>query len=151
MPDDPAQATSDHGWDIEADFELLKTSISRMKEHNIRTSLFIDEDPNIPPAAKEVGADRVELYTGPYGATMFGSPDCDFHLQRLSITARAAKAAGLGINGGHDLTLKNLTAFVKAVPNLSEVSIGHGITSDALIMGFAEAVGRYKAVLNREK
>ncbi len=146
VPDDPAQATSDHGWDIDANVELLKASIAKMKALNIRTSLFIDEDPKMPPKANIVGADRVELYTGPYGAK-FMLPEGDFHLDRLRITARAANAAGLKINAGHDLTLENLPAFIKAVPNVDEVSIGHGITSDALFVGFAEAVKRYKAVL----
>jgi pyridoxine 5-phosphate synthase len=148
VPDDPEQLTSDHGWDIDANYDLLKNAIKRMKVLNIRTSLFIDEDPNLPPDAKEVGADRVELYTGPYGVTLPNSPDRQHHLQRLGITARAANAAGLEVNAGHDLTLENLPDFIKAVPNLAEVSIGHGITADALLMGFEEAVMQYKAVLS---
>ncbi len=148
VPDDPEQLTSDHGWDIDVNFSLLKASINRMKALNIRTSLFIDEDPNLPPDAKEVGADRVELYTGPYGASLPNSPNAQHHLQRLGVTARAANAAGLKINAGHDLTLENLPAFVEAVPDLAEVSIGHGITADALLVGFDEAVKQYKTVLS---
>lgn len=146
VPDDPAQATSDHGWDIDAHQGFLRDTISRMKEANLRVALFIDEDPTVPPDAWEVDADRVELYTGPYGAT-FGTPEGDRHLDRLAMTARAAHAAGLEVNAGHDLTLENLPAFMARVKPIDECSIGHGITADALLMGFPEAVKRYRAVL----
>ncbi len=155
VPDDPAQATSDHGWDIGGNEELLTTSITRMHALGIRVSLFIDEDPGVPALAAAVGADRVELYTGPYGAT-FRLPEGAMHLQALAATASAAKSAahnastggaGLGVNAGHDLTLENLPAFVAAVSGVDEVSIGHGITADALVLGFAEAVRRYRDVL----
>jgi len=148
VPDEPEQSTSDHGWDIDANVDLLKTSIRRMKAKNVRVSLFIDEDPSVPPDAWEVDADRVELYTGPYALT-FGTPEGNGHLQRLGVTARAAKAAGLEINAGHDLTLENLPAFLAATPEIAEVSIGHAITSDALLMGFPEAVRRYRSILER--
>ncbi len=146
VPDDPEQSTSDHGWDIDANVELLKRSIRRMKAKNLRVALFIDEDPSVPPDAWEVDADRVELYTGPYAAN-FRGPEGDHHLRRLAVTARAAEAAGLEINAGHDLTLENLPPFLAATPHIAEVSIGHGITSDALVMGFPEAVRRHKKVL----
>lgn len=146
VPDDPGQATSDHGWNIDAHQSFLRDTIARMKEANLRVALFIDEDPTLPPDAWEVDADRVELYTGPYGAT-FGSPEGDRHLDRLAMTAQAAHAAGLEINAGHDLTLENLPAFVERVKHVDECSIGHGITADALVMGFPEAVRRYKAIL----
>ncbi len=146
VPDDPEQSTSDHGWDIYANVDLLKRSIQRMKAKNLRVALFIDEDPSVPPDARKVDADRVELYTGPY-ATSFGTPEGDHHLQRLALTARAAEAAGLEINAGHDLTLENLPPFLAATPDIAEVSIGHGITSDALVMGFPEAVRRHREVL----
>ena len=146
VPDDPDQSTSDHGWDIDANVEFLKTSIRRMKAKNLRVALFVDDDPSVPPDAWEVDADRVELYTGPYVAD-FGNPEGARHLRRLSTTARAANAAGLEVNAGHDLNLENLPEFLKAVENVAEVSIGHAITSDALLMGFPEAVRRYKALL----
>ncbi len=148
VPDAPDQSTSDHGWEINENKDLLKSAILRAKKHKIRTSLFIDEGPSVPPKALLVGADRVELYTGPYGAN-FITPEGDYHLQRLSVTARAAKAAGLKINAGHDLTLENLPALVEQIPFISEVSIGHGITSDALILGFERAVKQYRAVLSQ--
>jgi pyridoxine 5-phosphate synthase len=147
VPDDPKQSTSDHGWDIDANVDLLKRSIGRMKARNFRVALFIDDDPSVPPDAWEVDADRVELYTGPY-AEGFGNPEGARHLRRLGVTAQAAHAAGLEINAGHDLTLDNLPDFFGAVQNVAEVSIGHGITSDALLMGFPEAVRRYKALLS---
>lgn len=146
VPDDPAQATSDHGWDIDANQSFLRDTIVRMKEANLRVALFIDEDPSVPPDAWEVDADRVELYTGPYGATA-GTAEGERHLERLAMTARAAKAAGLEVNAGHDLTLDNLPDFMARVEGVTECSIGHGITADALLMGFPEAVRRYMAVL----
>ncbi|HEY8596465.1 MAG TPA: pyridoxine 5'-phosphate synthase [Devosiaceae bacterium] len=146
VPDDPAQSTSDHGWDVAANASMLRATAQRMKASGIRVSLFVDEDPAQPEAAAEVGADRVELYTGPYGAT-FLMPDGARHLERLAATARAAGQQGLMVNAGHDLTLENLPQFIAAVPNVVEVSIGHGITADALVMGFPEAVRRYKAAI----
>lgn len=146
VPDAPGQATSDHGWNIDDNRAFLRDTIARMKASNLRVALFVDADPTVPPDAWEVDADRVELYTGPYGAT-FGSPEGQRHLDQLVMTAQAAVAAGLEINAGHDLTLANLPEFVRRMPRIDEVSIGHGITSDALIFGFAEATQRYMTVL----
>lgn len=148
VPDAPEQETSDHGWDIAGNKAILSEVVARMKRANIRVSLFIDENPNLPPDAWEVDADRVELYTGPYGASA-GTPQGDHHLHRLAMTARAAVAAGLEVNAGHDLTLENLPQFITHMPQVDEVSIGHGITADALVTGFAEAVRRYKDALER--
>ena len=147
VPDDPEQSTSDHGWDIDENAAFLKTSIARMKAKNLRVALFVDDDPTVPPDAWEVDADRVELYTGPYVAN-FGNPVGAQHLRRLAMTARAAHAAGLKVNAGHDLNLASLPEFLGAVENVAEVSIGHAITSDALLMGFPEAVRRYKKLLS---
>lgn len=155
VPDDPAQATSDHGWDIDANEAMLRQAVARMQAAGIRVALFVDEDPSVPSLAAAVGADRVELYTGPYGAT-FRCAEGAQHLDNLAATARAAKVTahnskekndGLGINAGHDLTLENLPEFISKLPQVDEVSIGHGITADALLMGFAEAVRRYIHVL----
>lgn len=154
VPDDPAQATSDHGWDIAANHELLARSIDVMKALGIRVSLFIDPDPELPGAARSVGADRVELYTGPY-AMSYGTAAGPDELNRLSQTAHAARALGagagatpLGVNAGHDLSLVNLPALQAAIPGIAEMSIGHALTADALLMGFAEAVRRYRAALD---
>lgn len=154
VPDDPAQATSDHGWDIAANRDLLLRSSAAMRALGIRVSLFIDADPLLPAAAHAVGADRVELYTGPYGGSS-GARQGQDELAKLGATAAAAHAirpvpggrGGLGLNAGHDLTLANLPAFQAAVPGVDEVSIGHAITAEALLVGFAEAVRRYRAAL----
>lgn len=155
VPDDPAQATSDHGWDIGAHEAMLREVIGQMQVSDIRVSLFVDEAPEMAALAAAVGADRIELYTGPYGAS-FRTPAGRTHLQNLAATALAAKnvaqnangpGVGLGVNAGHDLTLENLPEFVANVRPLDEVSIGHGITADALLMGFAEAVRRYRKIL----
>lgn len=143
VPDDPMQATSDHGWNIEANRAVLVPAIARMKAAGIRVSLFINADPTAPAAATSVGADRVELYTGPYGGAAKSEVQV-VHLQALKETADAAHAAGLAVNAGHDLNLINLPPLKHAVPYLAEVSIGHAITADALIYGMAETVRHYK-------
>lgn len=146
VPDDPSQATSDHGWDIAAHAPMLRQVTERMHKAGVRVSLFVDPDPHAPALARDVGADRVELFTGPYGASA-GTPQGDTNLALLAATAGAAHAAGLMVNAGHDLTLANLPMFVSAMPEVAEVSIGHGITADALLMGFAEATRAYNGVL----
>lgn len=149
VPDDPAQATSDHGWDFRGKGNFLTSVVQRLRAPNRRISLFCDPDAGADgvAAAKGTGADRIELYTGPYGGC-FDDPDRAVReLAALANTATAARAAGLGVNAGHDLTLANLAAFHSAVPYVDEVSIGHGITADALLMGFAEAVRQYRSVL----
>ncbi|MDX3926107.1 MAG: pyridoxine 5'-phosphate synthase [Shinella sp.] len=146
VPDTPEQATSDHGWEVAGSRDVLIPAIGRMKALGIRVSLFIDEDPAVPAAAKDIGADRIEIYTAPYGGA-FEEPGRSIHLENIRKTAAAAHALGLGVNAGHDLTLQNLPALKSAVPQLMEVSIGHAITADALLMGFPEAVRRYQAAL----
>lgn len=149
VPDDPSQATSDHGWNFAGKGNFLTSVVQRLKRPGRRISLFCDPDagPDAIAAARATGADRVELYTGPYGGCYDDPARAEAELAVLAETARAAKAAGLGLNAGHDLTLSNLPAFQAAVPGVDEVSIGHGITADALIYGFAEAVRKYKAAL----
>ena len=146
VPDDPSQSTSDHGWDVAGNRALLVQAIERMHARVIRVSLFIDEVPEVATDAADVGADRIELYTAPYA----DAPTLEAaipHLAALAATTRAARAAGLEVNAGHDLSLHNLPAFQLAVPDIAEVSIGHAITADALLMGFPEAVRRYKVAL----
>jgi pyridoxine 5-phosphate synthase len=143
VPDDIRQATSDHGWNIAAHRGFLTDVVARLKDGGMRVSLFIDPDPELPQLAREVGADRVEIFTGPYG----GAPDAkvqEREFKKVVATGQAAAKVGVGLNCGHDLTLDNLPALVAALPNLLEVSIGHAITADALIYGMAEAVRRYR-------
>jgi pyridoxine 5-phosphate synthase len=153
VPDDPMQSTSDHGWAIEANRVVLEPAIARMRAAGIRLSLFINADTAAPAAAAMVGADRVELYTGPYGGALKPAVAA-VHLAALKETADAARRAGenarggsnkVEVNAGHDLNLVNLPPLRAAIPDLAEVSIGHALTADALLYGYAEAVRRYKA------
>lgn len=154
VPDDPNQATSDHGWDIATNRELLASSIERLHRGGMRVSLFIDADPEAPLLAGEVGADRVELYTGPYGGAFESGPAAR-ELDALKATADAARDLGpnmlagrpaLLVNAGHDLNLVNLPPLKQAIPDLAEVSIGHAVTADALIYGLGETVRKYKSI-----
>jgi pyridoxine 5-phosphate synthase len=146
VPDDPAQATSDHGFDFRATGDMLKPIVARLKRSGMRVSLFADGDGDVEAVklAKATGADRIELYTGPYGGC-FDEPQRGAEmLDLLGRTADAAIAEGLGINAGHDLTVANLPALVERIPLLAEVSIGHGLTADALEYGMAETVRRFR-------
>jgi pyridoxine 5-phosphate synthase len=145
VPDDPSQATSDHGWDFVREADFLKPVVARLKKGGMRVSLFADADPAQVAAAKATGADRIELYTGPYGGCYDDSEKAAKQLEMLGKTADAAFAAGLGVNAGHDLTVANLPALAKRIPKLAEVSIGHGLTADALEHGMAATVRRYLA------
>lgn len=144
VPDDIRQATSDHGWNIAAHKGFLTDVIGRLKSGGMRVSLFVDPEPDLPHLAREVGADRVEIFTGPYGgASEAGVKAREF--DKVVATGNAAKAAGVGLNAGHDLTRDNLPALCAALPHLLEVSIGHAITADAMVMGMAEAVRQFRA------
>lgn len=149
VPDDPAQATSDHGWDFTGQGNFLRDCVQRLKAGHMRVSLFCDPDADEAAiaAARATGADRIELYTGPYGGTYDNPADAARQAAILGSTARMAKAAGLGINAGHDLTVDNLPLLVREIPDLLEVSIGHGLTADALEHGMAGSVKRYLKAL----
>lgn len=142
VPDDPAQNTSDHGWDIGRHAALLKEVTSAAQSSGCRVSLFIDAEPEAAAAAGQVGADRVEIYTGPYGA-LADSTEIAAELERIGSTVEAAVAAGLQVNAGHDLTLLNLPALMARAPQIAECSIGHCFTADCLIYGVEETVKRY--------
>lgn len=144
VPDDPAQATSDHGWDVATQGDLLKRVIKRLKDGGMRVSLFVDADPAAAALSAETGADRVELYTGPYGGA-FEPAAKGSELAKLQRAGEAARDAGLLVNAGHDLTRENLPPLVAALPFLAEVSIGHAITADALTYGMAETVRLFRA------
>ncbi|HEX5079694.1 MAG TPA: pyridoxine 5'-phosphate synthase [Geminicoccaceae bacterium] len=148
VPDAPDQRTSDHGWDLARDASRLGKLIDRLKASGARVSLFMDPEPAAMARAAAVGADRVELYTGPY-AEAFAAGEATILLRRYAQAAEAAAAVGLGVNAGHDLNLDNLPAFCQAVPQLAEVSIGHAITADALRIGFPAAVEAYLRAIRR--
>lgn len=143
VPDDPSQATSDHGWDFVAQASLLKPVVARLKKGGFRVSLFADADPAGVSAARDTGADRIELFTGPYGACIDDSSKAAKELELLGKTAEAALAAGLAVNAGHDLVVDNLPQLIRRIPGLAEVSIGHGLTADALEHGMAGTIKRY--------
>ena len=145
VPDDEAQATSDHGWNLAEDGDKLRPIVARLRALGARVSLFMDADASTIAAARDVGADRVELYTEPYAAAFARGE----HASLLGVfrdAAIAAQRAGLGVNAGHDLSLDNLAPFLAAVPDVLEVSIGHALIADAIEMGLAEAVRRYRAL-----
>jgi pyridoxine 5-phosphate synthase len=146
VPDSPEQRTSDHGWDLETDGNLLVPIVRDLRAAGIRVSLFLDPDPEAVSAVKTTGADRIELYTEPYARAFAASHHAQI-LASYAATARAADGAGLGVNAGHDLNLDNLPAFRRAIPMLAEVSIGHAITADALQTGFPTAVRAYLAAI----
>jgi pyridoxine 5-phosphate synthase len=142
VPDAVDAFTSNQGWRLTpATAERLRPIVRQLKAWGSRVSLFIDADPAEAGRAAELGADRVELYTEPYAAASArGEPGA---VTPFAATADAAKAAGLGVNAGHDLNLDNLPRLVGAIPYLAEVSIGHALIADALELGLAETVRRY--------
>ncbi len=148
VPDETGAFTSDHGWNLEADGERLKPVIAEARACGVRVSLFMDPVAAAMPLARAIGADRVELYTEPYAAA-HGTPRQAEELARYAAAARAAIAAGLQVNAGHDLNLPNLPDFLKAVPGVEEVSIGHALIADAIEHGLAETVRLYLAAIQR--
>ena len=139
VPDGEGQFTSDHGWDLAADGERLRPLIAEAQALGVRVSLFMDPTPSAMAMARAVGADRVELYTEPYAAA-HGKAGQAAQLQAFAAAAKAAQAQGLGVNAGHDLSRDNLSDFLRAVPGVLEVSIGHALIADALEFGLAETV-----------
>lgn len=146
VPDSPDQRTSDHGWDFELDGEFLQATIPSLREKGIRVSLFVDPRESAVRDAHATGADRIELYTEPYAAA-FADGDYQAVLADYASCAALAAELELGVNAGHDLTIANTKVLRSALPNLAEVSIGHAITADALVMGFSAAVGAYLEAL----
>jgi pyridoxine 5-phosphate synthase len=144
VPDSEGQFTSDHGWNLPADSERLKPVIAQAKALGVRVSLFMDPLPEAMAHAKAVGADRVELYTESY-ASAWGTPRQAEVLRQFADAARAARAAGLEVNAGHDLSRENLVDFLREVPGVREVSIGHALVSDALELGYTATIEAYLA------
>jgi len=142
VPDSEGQFTSDHGWSFPQDAGRLKPLIDEAHALGVRVSLFMDPIPEAMAAARAIGADRVELYTETW-ARAFGTPDEARVLAQFADTARAALAVGLGLNAGHDLSRDNLSTFLRGVPGVLEVSIGHALIADALELGYEATVRDY--------
>lgn len=149
VPDDPSQPTSDHGWDFRNQHNYLKPIVARLKKGGMEVSLFADADPETVKWAADTGCDRIELYTGPYGGTYDDPKAAAAEVEKLGQTADAAHALGLSVNAGHDLTVANLPPLVARIPDLLEVSIGHGLTADALEYGMAQTVKRFLTAIGR--
>ena len=142
VPDSVAQFTSDHGWRFPEDAQRLRAVVAEARGLGARVSLFMDPEPDAMAAAREVGADRVELYTETY-ARAWGTPAQDGVLAGFAAAARAARSVGLGVNAGHDLNRDNLALFLRTVAGVQEVSIGHALIADALELGYAATVRAY--------
>lgn len=143
VPDAPDQPTSDHGWDFATHLDFLKTTVAQLKANGHRVALFADADSHTMADAAATGADRVELYTGPYGGAHGDAEAQMRELDRLARTTKEALHQGLSVNAGHDLTVANLAPLVRHIPELAEVSIGHALFCDALTFGLSETVRRY--------
>ena len=146
VPDTADQLTSNHGWDTKTHLAKLTTIIRRFKNVGIRVSVFVDADPEMVEYAAKAGADRVELYTGPYAEMYADNPQ--YALEAYRSAAEKARELGLGLNAGHDLNLHNLKAFAEAITWLDEVSIGHALIADALYLGIQETIKQYKYALS---
>lgn len=145
VPDGDDQLTSDHGFDLTTSGDQLAPIIERLKSQGMRVSLFMDPDLAQIELAAKIGADRIELYTGPYAAA-WGGDNLDAIFQNHWAAAELATSLGMGVNAGHDLNQDNLAHFA-SIPSLLEVSIGHAFTVDSLAMGMANTVRAYKELL----
>ncbi len=142
VPDSEGQLTSDHGWRFPHDLERLRPIVNEALSLGVRVSLFMDAEPDQMHFVKELGAQRVELYTEPYAAAFLSSQRASV-LQAFIATAQKASEIGLGVNAGHDLNQANLTPLLRAIPQIEEVSIGHALIADALESGYEGAVKAY--------
>ena len=147
VPDAPGVFTSDEGWKLNADqMPVVREAVAALHRIGSRAIVFVDPDPGVVALVKEAGADGIEIYTGSYAeAFRAGAPAT--LLAACANTAAAAATLGLAVNVGHDLNLENLPPLVAAMPNLAEASIGHELTADALVLGWSEAIRRYRAAL----
>jgi pyridoxine 5-phosphate synthase len=146
VPDSPEASTSDHGWDLNRDSDRLRPIVKQLKSLGCRVSIFMDPDPASMDLAKQLGIDRIELYTAPYAEHFaIGDPKA---ADSYAATARRAADLGLGVNAGHDLNLLNLRPFIQAVPNVLEVSIGHALIADALEFGLSTTIAKYLAAIS---
>jgi pyridoxine 5-phosphate synthase len=148
VPDGDSQLTSDHGFDLKRDGDTVAPLVADLKALGIRTSLFMDPEPEQIRLAAQVGADRIELYTESYANAFSSGVNLEQVLGQFVEAAEVAAEEGLGLNAGHDLDLNNLPRFT-TVPGLLEVSIGHALTVDAIRMGLADAVAAYQQALGK--
>jgi pyridoxine 5-phosphate synthase len=146
VPDAVDQLTSNHGWDTRMHLAKLTTIVQLFKKAGVRVSVFVDADPVMVEYAARAGADRVELYTGPYAEMYDKNPMQAIDMYRPA--AEKARELGLGLNAGHDLNLRNLNAFIAAFPWVDEVSIGHALIADALYLGIKETIKQYNNALS---
>ena len=147
VPDDPNQLTSDHGWDTLENKDKLITVISRLKDQGIRVALFMDPIEQFIEGAVDVGADRIELYTGPYAHMFNDKPERA--VEPFAQAARYADSIGLGVNAGHDLNLQNLGYFLNHTRSVQEVSIGHALTIESLEFGLENVMMMYRRILDQ--
>ena len=149
VPDEHSALTSNHGWDLlrldPSTLRALKNAIRVLHGEGIRVSLFVDPVPEVMPLVRQLGAERVDLYTEPY-ARAAATGKASEVLERYARATYAARDFELGVKAGHDLNLENLGTFLKGTGRLDEVSIGHALIADALELGIAEATRRYLAV-----
>ncbi|MHC4096556.1 MAG: pyridoxine 5'-phosphate synthase [Planctomycetota bacterium] len=149
VPDEPGANTSDHGWNMQKNIERLEPVIKQLKDLGIRVSLFMDPDTAGIRMAREIGTDRIELYTEPYARAFRTNENIEKTLEQFADAARFATEIGLGLNAGHDLNLKNLGKFRSAIPGILEVSIGHALIADAIEMGLENTIKEYLKVLDQ--
>ncbi len=149
VPDAPDALTSSAGWDTKAHLDELTDIVSRLKDAGIRTSIFVDPDPEMVRYAAKTGTDRVELYTEPYASAYPTDPEAA--VAPFVEAALEAKRLGLQVNAGHDLSLVNLEFFLQKIPFVKEVSIGHQLICDALYLGLQETVRQYKQIAESAK
>jgi len=142
VPVKPGEITSDHGWDLPRQHGTVVPIIERLKARGIRTAVFVDAVPEMMPAVAATGVDRIEIYTEPYAAA-WGTGQLKDEIDRVKRTAAAAVAAGMKVNAGHDLNLRNTPLLARTVPDIVEASIGHALIADALYLGLADTVERY--------
>lgn len=147
VPDAPSQLTSNTGWDVADNIDFLSEIVDTFKNAGIRTSIFVNPDPDNIRNAARTGADRVELYTKPYADLYPKDPEAA--VAPFVEASKVAHSVGLGVNAGHDLNLENLGFFHERLPHLDEVSIGHALISDALYLGLKETIRRYKDCLKK--
>ena len=146
VPDSPGQLTSDHGWNIPENQFVLQQVLSELREGGVRSSLFLDPDPEMVGHVTRVAADRIELYTENF-ANHHAGPQQEAVFERYRAAAQKAGQLGIGINAGHDLDLQNLTKFLQ-IPNILEVSIGHALIVESLQLGVTEVIKRYLAIVD---